>query len=351
MFDINFYQKFFDLKQRIIGGKKFSKEDLIQKVESYRSKEPVLYNFETSNACNMACEMCPRTTSMKRKVETIGLKDFENIVSQICPWNKEEWEQWQTFVEDNYKVDRNEVSQNNFFLHWIPSHLVLHGYGDPLLDSTISKKVEFLSKRNIPSYFSCNPANINLEKSLDTFKSGLGIVKYSIESVDDLEHKKIRGKASNFSDSYRKIIQLINEKEKQNLETKIVITMLDLGRPNQEEEFEKLKEKFKDFDTYVYKKSQDQMWYQNKEKNTSSIHWLEPCQFPWSSMTIKSNGEAVECVEDYNNEIILGDAKKESLYDIWNGKKYEEFRKVHFDVKPGIKCSERCDMKLLGEYL
>ena len=43
--------------------------------------------------------------------------------------------------------------------------------------------------------------------------------------------------------------------------------------------------------------------------------------FPWPFMTIKSNGESVECAEDYNNEIILGDAKSESLYDIWNGEK------------------------------
>jgi len=351
MIDINFYQKFFGLKQRLMKGEKFGKEVLWNLVEYYRELSPTIYNIETTNACNMKCKMCPRTTMMTRKIEIMGLKDFENIVSQIRPWDKKEWEQWQTFVEKNYKVDRNEISQNNFFLFDIPRVVVLHGYGDPLLDETISQKVYTLSKKNIPSYFSCNPANINLEKSLETFKNGLGIVKYSIESVEDNIHKQIRGEASNFSNSYKKIVELINKKEKQNLETKIVITMLDLGRPHQEEEFEKLKEKFKGYDVYIYKKSQDQVWYQNKEKNTSSIHWLEPCQFPWSSMTIKSNSEAVQCVEDYNNEIVLGNAKKESLYHIWNGKKYDRLRRAHFDVKPGIKCSERCDMKLLGEYL
>ena len=68
-------------------------------------------------------------------------------------------------------------------------------------------------------------------------------------------------------------------------------------------------------------------------------------------MTIKSNGEAVECVEDYNNEIILGDAKEESLYDIWNGEKYHKFREDHFNLTPGIKCTEQCDMKLIGMYV
>ena len=68
-------------------------------------------------------------------------------------------------------------------------------------------------------------------------------------------------------------------------------------------------------------------------------------------MTIKSNGESAMCMEDYNNEIILGDTKSESLYDIWNGDKYNEFRKQHLNRAPGIKCTEQCDMPLVGDYL
>ena len=68
-------------------------------------------------------------------------------------------------------------------------------------------------------------------------------------------------------------------------------------------------------------------------------------------MTIKSNGECAQCVEDFNNEIILGDARKDSLYDIWNSKAYADFRNDHFDLTPGIKCTEQCDMHLIGSYL
>jgi radical SAM protein with 4Fe4S-binding SPASM domain len=68
-------------------------------------------------------------------------------------------------------------------------------------------------------------------------------------------------------------------------------------------------------------------------------------------MTIKSNGELVECVEDFNNEIILGDAKTELLTDIWNGEKYNRFRLDHFDLTSGIKCTEQCDMQLIGSFL
>ncbi len=183
------------------------------------------------------------------------------------------------------------------------------------------------------------------------FNNGLGFIKYSIESVDDFLHKKIRGNASNFEASYQKILQMLEAKKKYNFKTTIVITMLDLKRDNQQEEFEKLSQAFNNLDVYIYLKSQDQQWYQEKYEGTNSIHWTEFCQFPWSSMTIKSNGEAAMCVEDFNNEIILGDAKTETLYDIWNGEKYARFRRDQFELRKGIKCTGQCDMKLIGSLV
>jgi len=349
--DIHFYMKVFDLKQKVMNNESLSRDYLLEQFEKYRSKEPVIYNIETTNACNMKCKMCPRTTMMTRKIETIDIETFNNVIEQIRPYTKEEWAIWQNFVEKKYGIPRNDMSENHFFLHVIPKVLVLHGYGDPLLDKNMPKRVKRLTEKGIPSYFSCNPANIDLEKNLEMFRNGLGYIKYSIESVDDFLHKKIRGEASNFSGSYQKILQLLEEKEKGGYQTTIVITMLDLKRANQIEEYRKLKKAFKGLDIYLYLKSQDQQWYENKYDGTKSIHWMEFCQFPWSSMTIKSNGEAAMCVEDFNNEIILGEVRKETLYEIWNGKRYTQFRDDHFNLKQGIKCTSQCDMKLIGQHL
>lgn len=351
MIDIHFYMKIFDLKQKIMNNEKFSNAYLREQFEKCRSKDPVIYNIETTNACNMRCEMCPRTTMMTRKIETMDMETFNNVIDQLGPFKKEEWNMWQEFVERKYGILRDSMSENHFFLHVIPKVIVLHGYGDPLLDKNMPERVKRLSEKDIPSYFSCNPANIDLEKNLEMFRNGLGYIKYSIESVDDFLHKKIRGGASNFSGSYQKILQLLEEKERCGYQTTIVITMLDLRRKDQIEEYQKLKQAFEGLDVYLYLKSQDQQWYENKYEGTKSIHWIEFCQFPWSSMTIKSNGEAAMCVEDFNNEIILGDVRKETLYEIWNGKRYSQFRDDHFNLKQGIKCTSQCDMKLIGQYL
>jgi radical SAM protein with 4Fe4S-binding SPASM domain len=351
MFDIEFYMKVFDLKKRLMDGEKMEREFLLENLESFRSPHPVIYNIETTNACNMRCEMCPRTTMMTRKIETMDLETFEKVINQLTPFTGEQWQRWEDFAAANYGVHKGEMNENHYFLYVIPKVIVLHGYGDPLLDKNMPEFVRMMTERNLPSYFSCNPANINMEKTIQTFENGLDYIKYSIESVDDLRHKEVRGKASNFTESYRKILQLLELKAQKNYQTEIVITMINLNKTWQRDEFERLKEAFEGLDVYVYLKSQDQQWYEDNKQKTESIHWIEFCQFPWSSMTIKSNGEAAECVEDFNNEIILGDVRKESLYDIWNGEKYRQFRMDHFDLKPGIKCTEQCDMQLIGSYL
>lgn len=327
------------------------RDDVFNKIEEYRGRDPVIYNIETTNACNMKCEMCPRTTMMTRTIDTIDMETYKKIIDQIKPFSNSQWSKWENFVEKKYEISKNDVGENHFFLYVIPKVLVLHGYGDPLLDKDMTERILLLNERDIPSYFSCNPTNINIERTVKMFENGLDYIKFSIESVDDNRHKKIRGKASNFTESYKKIIRLLELKKKYSYKTTIIITMLNLNNLNQLEEFNKLQEYFKGLDAYVYLKSQDQQWYKNNKNKTSSIHWLEFCQFPWSSMTIKSNGDAVECVEDFNNDIILGNTKKESLYDIWNGQIYRKFREDHFNLTEGIKCTEQCDMKLIGDFL
>lgn len=351
MFDISFYMKIHSLNKQLLNGDKFVKLFLQDEFEKLRSKTPVVYNIETTNACNMRCKMCPRTTMMTREVNSLSIEDFINIIDQLRPWTEEEWSKWKSFVVDNYGIKENEMSENHFFLYIIPKVIQLHGYGDPLLDKNMPEIIRVLSQKGFYSYFSCNPANINIDKTIHMFENGLDFIKYSIESVDDEKHKKIRGGASNFTKSYEKILKLLDLKRQRDYKTTIIITMLDLNHDWQVEEYTKLKKAFEGLDVYIYLKSEDQQWYRQDFHGTKSIHWSELCKHPWMSMTIKSNAEVAMCMEDFNNEIILGNVRENSLIDIWNGEKYMEFRINHFDNKKGIKCSQECDMKIAGDCL
>lgn len=349
MLDIDFYMKYDKLQSELINNKNINEMFLYMELEKIRNREPVIYNIETTNRCNMRCKMCPRTTMMTRSMEDIDRQTFINIIKQIKPHSDELWSSWKRFCEDKYKIFENDPpSENHFFLYVISKVIQLHGYGDPLLDCHMHEYVEILHNNGFYSYFSCNPSNINLPLTYKMLDAGLDYIKYSIESVDDNEHKKIRGSASNFTESFKKINQVLQYKKNNNLNTTVVITMLNLNRKNQKEDFDKLIQAFKGLDVYVYLKSEDCQWYRKDYHGTESIHWSEVCKHPWMTMTVKSNGEVAMCMEDFNNEIILGDVGKESLKSIWNGDKYDEFRKNHIYLHNNMKCINQCDMKLIG---
>lgn len=351
MYDIEFYMKSYDFLKKAQRGEVQDRKTALATLESYRNPAPVVYNIETTNACNMRCTMCPRTTMMTRRVETMKMDLFEKIVAQLNPFAPETWAAWERFVAETYGIQPQDMGENHFFLHVIPKVIQLHGYGDPLLDKNMPDCVRLLTARGFGSYFSCNPANIDVDKTLQMFENGLSYIKYSIESVEDDKHKSIRGEASDFSESYNKILQLLDAKKQKGYRTVIVITMLDLNRKDQAEDYRKLKAAFAGKDVYIYLKSEDQQWYRQDYHGTKSVHWSEACKHPWMSMTIKSNGEVAMCMEDFNNEIVLGDARTDALRAIWNGAKYRKFREDHLACTPGIKCTEQCDMAVVGEWV
>ena len=111
---------------------------VLELFEDFRSKDPVIYNIETTNACNMTCKMCPRTTKMTREITYLEHPFYENIIKQIKPHSKELWEKWEEFCTKTYGIKPDDgPSENHFFLYIIPKVIQLHGYGDPLLDKNL----------------------------------------------------------------------------------------------------------------------------------------------------------------------------------------------------------------------
>jgi MoaA/NifB/PqqE/SkfB family radical SAM enzyme len=63
------------------------------------------------------------------------------------------------------------------------------------------------------------------------------------------------------------------------------------------------------------------------------------CFQPFKGFTITSEGFVSACVLDYSKDLIVGDLKKNSLLEIWEGSVYKEFRRRHLarDIK-GLIC-------------
>jgi radical SAM protein with 4Fe4S-binding SPASM domain len=55
-----------------------------------------------------------------------------------------------------------------------------------------------------------------------------------------------------------------------------------------------------------------------------------PCNLPWLAPAINWDGKVTSCCVNFmDNELILGDIKKQSLKEIYQGKKFGRLREAH----------------------
>jgi radical SAM protein with 4Fe4S-binding SPASM domain len=57
------------------------------------------------------------------------------------------------------------------------------------------------------------------------------------------------------------------------------------------------------------------------------------CHYPFYSMVVNARGFVNPCLADWNESVTLGNAKTDSLCDIWNSKEYNEFRLMQLQGK------------------
>ena len=358
MYDINFFQKSFPLKKNIVEGKLSTSnvDDIFAELDHLRRKNPIIYNIETTNYCNMKCVMCPRTMFMTRKNIWIDDEIFESLVSRINRHDDDKLEKFWQWLKEEYNQDVNEVSENGFYFSIVSHHLVLHGFGEPFLDKKLIKRIEFCSKNNIPTYFSCTPATMTVDKAKKAMDAGLGVLKFSLDAMSDEKIREIRGKRANYGDSIDKILELLEYKKINNLKTTLVPCMIDLASETTDQDMHRnFLEFWKDKDVFAYIKSQDNRWlYENNPELKSKSHYAtQYCEYPWLSVSIMADGNVVPCTQISNNELVLGNIKENSLEEIWNGEKYKELRKMHITGKfpKNHKCNTKCDMKKLYQYI
>ena len=358
MYDITFFRETTPIKNDLVAGR-YGQADaaaLVETLEAKRARSPFVFNVETTNYCNMTCVMCPRTTLMTRKNIFIDDAVFETVLDQVRTHSQAEIEDFWKFIETTYHVSFQQPDENAFYFYVVSRCLILHGYGEPLLDKKIIQRVESCTKRGIPTYFSCVPANLTVERAEAAMKAGLTVLKFSMDGLSDEMQKKVRGKKNNFDASYKTILEILELKRAKGYKTLLVPTMIALAT---DEEALAMHQQFlalwKDKDVFAYVKSQDNRWYFEEDQTlvNRSHYDHQYCEYPWTSMTVMADGSVVPCTQDYDTEMALGNVRDQTLDEIWNSEGYRKLREWHVtgQFPAGHKCSERCDQKKVCGYL
>ena len=351
MLNINFLKKTADIKKKALNGE-ISLDELSNCYEKAVSQKPVVFQLETTNVCNMRCTMCPRTNQMQRKLGYMEPESYGKIIEQIEPYSPSELLKWRKYLTLSDFKDVFIKSDEDYFAFTISAEsITLHGFGEPLLDPHIVERIKIAKLKNIPVYFSCNPNNMNEDLLRSLLDIGLDYLKYSVEGLDAEIIRKYRGVKVDMEQIYNIINKSIELVERNNYRTLVILTTLLFGKTNEENTDAFLKEWYGQ-DLFAYIKNAHHAWIYKDDDNFSntSQYMRSFCEHPWMTVSILYDGTVVPCPLDYDGILAMGSVKEQSLEEIWNSKKYREFRKGHAESSfPECHYCSICDLPVMGE--
>lgn len=255
---------------------------------------PLRVMVENTNICDSDCIFCPHQ-KMKRKSGFMQIELFKKIVDEC----------------KKLKIN----------------HLVIHGFGEPLLDKYFFEKVKMAKKEGIPLVTSnTNGMYLDKEKTEKIFDTGLDEIIISLDAAIEKTYKKIRP-GLDFNTVEKNIIELIRQKSKNKaIKPKVILSFVESEEnTNEIDKYLKKWNKFVDDISISYRHN----WSGALKNINDKTLEKDPCRLLWTDMVVSWNGNVPLCCSDYENKVILGNIRGQAIREIWKSKKLKEIRGFH----------------------
>jgi len=268
---------------------------------------PRYMDIELTNYCNFRCLMCPTGThTFQREAGFMSDEIYAKILEEI----------------KEYKTPLR-------FIRW----------GEPLLHKNFLKYLKMAKEQGILCHLNTNGSLINDEMINKIIDIGLESIKFSFQGIDSEGYRNVRN--IDFFDSLIEVIAKLHkargEKKYPFIHVSTTITSESLER------VEAFKEKlsgitdlvssgrtiFEYVDqskTKISEEEKERLKRLTAEENFEKRH--PECPEVFDKLSINWDGTVTACCADFDNKMLIGDLRKDSLKNIWRCQKMENYRKI-----------------------
>lgn len=275
---------------------------------------PFTIFVDPSDLCNFQCKYCPNSDKEAISKTNRGLKimDFElykRVIDGICEFDKP------------IKVLR------------------LYKDGEPLLNKRFVDMIKYAKEKKCAEKIdtTTNASLLNPQLSRDIINAGIDRINISIEGVNAQQYMNFSKYKIDFDKFVANIKYLYEHRGNCEIIAKIP------GDTLTEEEKKRFYDVFGEIADGVFIEHVMSCWPEFELKNVKvnqkvgiygqKIKEVQVCPYVFYSFSINSDGLASACFLDWSEKLIIGDAKKESVKDIWNGEKMFQYRKMFLEKK------------------
>jgi radical SAM protein with 4Fe4S-binding SPASM domain len=255
--------------------------------------------------------MCPRD-KLTRKLETMPFTHFRELVRQ------------------SVLLGAKTIS--------------IFGYGEPLLDQTVVKKVEYCSHMGLGSFITTNASMLNTRVSKALLKAGLRKIRFSVHGFYENYDRVHKG--LNFSKVTRNItnfaaINKVNYSDQCDLN----ISVIQMNGENVD-----IIRDFWPENTFNIEVWKPHNWVDGRAYRGKTLNRKKTCGRPHlGPVQINADGEMMVCCFDYNAEMTVGNTYKNTIEEILKGRSFKIIRNRHEKGEiDGLPC-ESCDQLNIGD--
>lgn len=253
---------------------------------------PLHLDIESTNACNLRCPMCGRNFM----TEKIGYMD---------------WKLYKKIIDEGAE-------------HNLPS-VKLNYRGEPLLHPKLVEMVKYAKDSGIIEVqFNTNGLLLDEKKASELIDAGLDRIIISFDGATKETYEKIRV-GSNYDIVVSNIKRFVKMRGERGLKRPCLrVQMINMEETRNEiDSFVKMWKPIANKLGIITKRERD------PKRKDMSYRKAFPCPQIWQRMMICWDGEVRMCCGDWFGEIVVGDANKDNLFDLWHGETYERMRELH----------------------
>lgn len=273
-------------------------------------------------ACNFKCNYCLHAMSN----EELTKKSFKKEIMEFATFTK---------AIDNLKEFDSKLKA-----------IIFAGHGEPLLHKDICKMVKYAKDADIAHRIeiTTNASLLDRKMSDALIHAKLDRLKISIQGTSAQKYKEV----SQYTMDYEKFLQNLQYFKEHKEHTEVYIKIIDIALDGKEDEntfrnmFDPVADIvgieyaipfIKELDDKVYNKEFDCCKQGNKQH--SNI-----CSMPFYLQVIAPNGDILPCCST-DVPISLGNVHKNSLKEIWNSKRTNNFLKLMLaDKNKNLVCKD-----------
>ncbi|PIS47235.1 MAG: radical SAM protein [Elusimicrobia bacterium CG08_land_8_20_14_0_20_51_18] len=273
---------------------------------------PYSMHIDICSLCNFKCKFCFQADEegMKKKGLKRGLMKMELFKKIIDDSAK--------FPEKFRKVK-----------------IGLHG--EPTMHPELPRMIDYVRSRNVTGIIELftNGSLLNPKLNRAMIDAGLDRINISVEGLTPEKYKEITGVAVDMTKFAANLKDLYEARK----DCKIYVKVVDEGLA--EDDKKKFYDTFGDICDEIFVEHMVPQWSETNKFSleTTGMYgqkvsgYKKICPFIFMYMHVNYDGTVSPCTLDWSKEVLIGDVTKESVTDIWRGKKMKDLQIAQLEGK------------------